>query len=110
MDSGQQQQRGRNTIQPYSREWELRVGVSCGVVFVHEERDMSLVVHGDDFTFCGLEEDLMWIKGSMETWFEIQVRALMGMDAKDDKEVTILGKSGGQEKGLSMRRVRSTGG
>eukprot|EP00973_Karenia_brevis_P065534 9107499-Karenia_brevis.AAC.1 len=29
-------------------------GVSCGVVFYQQERDVSLVVHGDDFTFCGL--------------------------------------------------------
>ena len=26
-------------------------GVSCGVVFYHAERDISLAVHGDDFTF-----------------------------------------------------------
>ena len=28
-------------------------GLSCGVVFYHEGRDISLAVHGDDFTFCG---------------------------------------------------------
>ena len=27
-------------------------GVSCGVVFYHPERDLSLVVHGDDFHFA----------------------------------------------------------
>ena len=32
-------------------------GASCGVVFFHPERDISLAVHGDDFTFCALEED-----------------------------------------------------
>ena len=37
-------------------------GLSCGVVFYHPKRDLSLAVHGDDFTFCGLEKDLMWIK------------------------------------------------
>ena len=31
-------------------------GGSCGVVFYHPERDISLAVHGDDFTFYGLEE------------------------------------------------------
>ena len=36
-------------------------GVSCGVVFYHPERDISCVVHGDDFSFGGLEEDLVWI-------------------------------------------------
>ena len=33
-------------------------GTSCGVAFYHKERDISVVVHGDDFTFCGLDEDL----------------------------------------------------
>ena len=33
-------------------------GVSCGVVFYHPERDLSLGVHGDDFTFSGLDSDL----------------------------------------------------
>eukprot|EP00973_Karenia_brevis_P035143 4848496-Karenia_brevis.AAC.1 len=37
-------------------------GVSGGIVFYHPERDLSLVVHGDDFTFYGLDEDLRWIR------------------------------------------------
>ena len=37
-------------------------GLSCGVVFYHKGRDISLAVHGDDFTFCGREMDLLWIK------------------------------------------------
>ena len=40
-------------------------GTSCGVVFYHAARDLSLVVHGDDFTFCGLEEDLDWACGGL---------------------------------------------
>eukprot|EP00973_Karenia_brevis_P066740 9278807-Karenia_brevis.AAC.1 len=64
-------------------------GGSCGVVFCHKERDLTLVVHGDDFTFCGLEEDLKWVRGLMESWFEINVSAVLGPEEKDDKEVTI---------------------
>ena len=67
-------------------------GNACGVIFYHEERDISLAVHGDDFTFCGLEEDLTWIRELMRSWFDIKVRAIMGEDAEDDKEVTILGR------------------
>eukprot|EP00973_Karenia_brevis_P039737 5484695-Karenia_brevis.AAC.1 len=67
-------------------------GVSCGVVFYNRARDLSSVVHGDDFTFCGMEEDLMWIKGLMKEWFEMKVRAVLGPDPGDDKEVTILGR------------------
>jgi len=67
-------------------------GLSCGVSFYHPERDLSLAVHGDDFTFCGLEEDLWWIQERMASWFEIKVRATLGMDPEDDKEVVILGR------------------
>ena len=67
-------------------------GTSCGVVFYHPERDLSGVVHGDDFTFCGLEEDLKWIEKLMESWFEIKVRGMLGMDDSDDKEIVILGR------------------
>eukprot|EP00973_Karenia_brevis_P002078 281481-Karenia_brevis.AAC.1 len=47
-------------------------GVSCGVVCYHKERDVSLEVHGDDFTFCGLEEDSKLVRSLMESWFEIK--------------------------------------
>ena len=50
-------------------------GVTCVVVFYHAERDISLVVHGDDFTF---EPDLLWITELMKSWFEIKVTALLG--------------------------------
>ena len=53
-------------------------GVSCGVVFYHPERDISLAVHGDDFIFCGLREDLCWIRDLMGEWFEIKVRGFYG--------------------------------
>ena len=49
-------------------------GDSCGVVFYHPGRDLSLAVHGDDYTLCGLDEDLKWIRALMESWFEIKMR------------------------------------
>ena len=54
-------------------------GKGCGVVFYHPTRDLSCVVHGDDFTFCGEDGDLDWIEGLMAKWFEIKVRARLGM-------------------------------
>ena len=51
---------------------------SCGVVFYHKERDISMAVHGDDFTLTGLEEDLFWMRDLMKSWFEIKVRAMLG--------------------------------
>ena len=45
------------------------------------------MVHGGDFAFCGLEEDLIWIRDLMQSWFEIKVRAMLGPDPKDDKQL-----------------------
>eukprot|EP00973_Karenia_brevis_P079373 11015034-Karenia_brevis.AAC.1 len=67
-------------------------GVSCGVVFYHKERDVSLVVHGDDFTICGSEKNWKWVRSLMESCFEIKVRAVLGPEPKDDQEVTVLGR------------------
>ena len=52
-----------------------------------------MAVHGDDFTLWGVEEDLVWIRDLMKSWFEIEVRAMLGAGARDDKEVVILGRS-----------------
>ena len=51
-----------------------------------------MAVHGDGFTFCGLEEDLKWIQDLMANWSEIKVRGLLGPDPEDLKEITILGR------------------
>ena len=67
-------------------------GAACPVIFYHPDRDLSLAVHGDDFTFCGIEKDLHWITEKMKGWFEIKVRATFGPDKGDDKEVIILGR------------------
>ena len=47
----------------------------------------------DDFTFCGEGDDLDWITVKMKEWFEIKVRAVLGPEEKDDKEVVILGRT-----------------
>ena len=64
-------------------EWFVR-GCACTVICYHIERDLSCAVHGDDFTFCGEEEDFDWIAEKMQEWFEIEVRAVLGPDDKDD--------------------------
>eukprot|EP00973_Karenia_brevis_P086044 11932581-Karenia_brevis.AAC.1 len=46
---------------------DFQRGASCCVVLYHQEKDLSLVEHGDDFTFCGLEENLLWVRDLMES-------------------------------------------
>ena len=68
-------------------------GDACGVVFYNEERDLTCVCHGDDFTCVGEEEELNWLATEMKKWFELKVRGVLGPEAKDDKEVVILGRT-----------------
>ena len=68
-------------------------GRGASVVFWHPDRDLACVVHGDDFTFSGFEEDLDWIEGLMKEWFDVKVRARLGPQEGDDKEITILGRT-----------------
>ena len=38
----------------------FRKGLATPVSFYHEEKDVNLVVHGDDFTFTGDDAGLRW--------------------------------------------------
>ena len=60
-------------------------GLATPVPFYHKERDVNLVVHGDDFTFIGDEAALKWVE-------ELKVRARLGPDDHDDKKATLLGR------------------
>ncbi|CAE8634939.1 unnamed protein product [Polarella glacialis] len=56
----------------------------------HSTRDIQLVVHGDDFTFIGVDVDLNWIQSALALKFEIKVRGLLGGGAGDVQEMHIL--------------------
>ena len=68
-------------------------GVSCGVVFYHKGMDVACAVHGDDFTFCGLRENLLVVQGWLREAFEIEVRGMLGESDVEDKEAVILGRT-----------------
>ena len=72
------------------RRW--RKSAWASVAFWHEERRVACVVHGDDFIFSGADKDLTWVEQLMQEWFEVKVRARIGPDESDDKEISILGR------------------
>ena len=53
---------------------------------------MSIVVHGDDFTALGESADLDWYERALAEFFELKLRARVGPEEKDDKEVRILNR------------------
>ena len=44
--------------------WGFRKGSSSPCNFYHPAKDVSVTVHGDDFTSAGTESSLMWLKAS----------------------------------------------
>ena len=88
----------------------LMKGKASPSAFWCEATGLRCVVHGDDFTFLGYDEDLRRIRADMERWYKIKVRGVLGADDDGLKEVTLLSRKirwrGG---GWSTRLTPSTG-
>ena len=76
----------------FCRSAGLTPGVSSVCAFYNEERDLRAVVHGDDFTYLGYEEDLQWIIDKMKQTFEIKIRGILGPQPGDQKVIRILNR------------------
>ena len=67
-------------------------GKGSAVVFYHKEKDISALVHEDDFVFVGDDEELTWIQELVKSWFEVKVRGRLSGEKGDVREMTILGR------------------
>ena len=83
----------RNAASSWEREYSEKLqsegyvrGKAAPTTFYNKEKDARCVVHGDDFTFLAEEAELRRMATLMAEWYEIKVRAILGPDAKDDKE------------------------
>ena len=66
---------------------------SVPVAFVHETRDLMGVVHGDDFVFVGLDEDLDFVLKILGSRYEIKNRGRLGRGSKDVQTIDMLGRT-----------------
>ena len=77
-------------------EWLQQVGFTRGkaspCAMFHPRRNLRLVVHGDDFTLLGAEEDLDWFKGEIVQKFEVKFRGRIGPGVNDQKSIKILNR------------------
>jgi hypothetical protein len=91
-------------IRPAASAWEkdyagrlesvgFRRGKAAPTVFFNEGTEVRCVVHGDDFTFLGRASELCRIKGLMQEWYQVKVRAVLGDDPEDDKRISILNRT-----------------
>ena len=67
-------------------------GKASPCAFWNPETGVRCVVHGDDFTFAGRDEELVKCTDMMKAEYDIKVRGKLGPDAKDDKDITILNR------------------
>jgi len=70
----------------------FKQGKATPCTFRHSERDIEVVVHGDDFTALGTDEQLDWYTAAMQGEFDIKIRGRLGSGPKDDKEIRILNR------------------
>ena len=89
----------RDAAQNWEREYEsafLNLGFSQGksspCLFYLKERDIRVVVHGDDMTCLGDSNSLHWLAEELKKVYELKVRAILGPDPRDDKQVRILNR------------------
>ena len=72
------------------------MGVTSGVAspccFEQKERNIAVVVHGDDFTALGTDPNLNWYETEMAKHFEIKIRGRLGEGCAGDNELRILNR------------------
>ena len=70
----------------------FEIGKASPCIFIHRDRGLRVVVHGDDFTILGDEQQLNWFRQRIKTRFEVKCRGRIGGDEGDDKSIRILNR------------------
>ena len=84
----------KNWTCEYSRalsELGFVVGKASPCNFWHQQRDMHLTVHGDDFTVSGPEQHLKWLAENFALRWEVKT-AILGPDAHHVQETKVLNR------------------
>ena len=67
-------------------------GLATACAFFHKEKNIRVVVHGDDFTVEGAECDLRWVEAMLRKKYIVKMRAMLGPERTDDKVADILNR------------------
>ena len=80
----------------YSRRLEeegFRRGISAPTVFHNSADDCVWVVHGDDFTWLGVNKTLQRYEKKIREWYDIKLRAIIGTGPNDVRETILLNRT-----------------
>ena len=91
-------------MRPAAQAWEedlsnklesigFKRGRSASTVFYRQKTGCRCVVHGDDFTFLCYDDLAKKMVEEMKEWYDLKVKAIIGDDDEDDKEVVILNRT-----------------
>ena len=64
-------------------------GIASPCIFTHHERDIRVVVHGDDFTVLADEQQIAWLHEYLASKMTVKLRGILGPDKDDMKQITI---------------------
>ena len=76
----------------YMEELGFIRGTASPCLFWHPGRELSVVVHGDDFTILGWEHQLDWFREKMNKTIENKHRGRIGPHPNDNKAIRILNR------------------
>lgn len=68
----------------------FEIGNSNPCVFYHQGKDITIVVHGDDFTALAGDAALDWYESKLKESFEIKVRGRLGERCDGRQQIKIL--------------------
>lgn len=74
------------------RELGFVQGAASPCVFMHPERHIATLVHGDDFTSVGSKRQLDWFEDALESKYELKRGGRLGPGPQDSKEITVLNR------------------
>ena len=61
-------------------------------MFYNRDRDLRVVIHGDDFTCLGQDQELDWFRKMIEERYEVKFRGRLGPEEGDAKAIRILNR------------------
>ena len=72
-------------------------GIASPCIFRHHDRNIDLVVHGDDFTALGTRDQIAWLERGLSAKYPIKMRGIMSPNAVsggegDVEEITVLNR------------------
>ena len=67
-----------NTVEEHLCKIGFKQGKASGNVYHHRERELSTLVHGDDYVTVGPEDGARWLKEELEKVYKIKTSVVGG--------------------------------